>query len=98
MTKAELAMLEKVFSREVEAALNKWPHHLFHSRGQIAARLATDGYLQYRIIELPDLNFGRIHVDGYELTHLGRLAYCMTCDDAAPTHGATAPDGPNEHD
>jgi hypothetical protein len=81
MTKAELAILGRVYEREVSAALSGG-ERLFQSRSKIAARLADEGFLERRSV-----TFGRgalaVTVKGYELTHAGRLAYCIFCDDEA---------------
>ena len=81
MNKAAMAMLERVFKREVEAAISHWPSHLFQTDSKLAAKMAEDGYLRHRTLELPGDRFGRIAVSGYELTDLGRMHYCMTCSD-----------------
>lgn len=74
-TKAEMKMLERAFAAEVE---NRLP---FQSRSEIAHRLARDGYLQPMAVEYPADRFGSITVRGWQLTHLGRLTYCMSCDE-----------------
>ena len=93
MNKAELTLLEKLFEREVEAALNKWPSHLLQTRSKVAAKLAEDGYLQTRRIQLPGDRLGPIVVEGYELTHFGRLTYCATCSDEPDERAASAQQG-----
>jgi hypothetical protein len=65
--------LEKVFCREIDGFLP------FQSRSKTAKRLAELGYLsEYTRTFTPD-RFGSVTISGYELTHLGRLAYCMSC-------------------
>jgi len=74
MTKAELGALERVFAAEID---NRLP---FQSKGKIFSRLCDDGYL-----EPMERNFGHnrfgVVVKGYQLTHMGRLTYCMSCPD-----------------
>lgn len=72
MKKAELAALEKVFAAEIE---NRLP---FQSKAKIFRALCDEGYL-----EPMERNFGHdrfgITVRGYQLSHAGRLAYCLSC-------------------
>lgn len=72
-TKAELAALEKVFAAEIEDRLP------FQSKAKIFQRLCDEGMLQPMTREFRPDRFGAITVSGYQLTHSGRLAYCMTC-------------------
>jgi hypothetical protein len=72
MKKAELAALEKVFAAEIEGRLP------FQSKAKIFRTLCDEGYL-----EPMERNFGHdrfgIIVHGYQLSHAGRLAYCLSC-------------------
>lgn len=76
MTKAELAILAKVFDREYTAAI-EGGIHLVQFKSKLAKSLAERGYLVEVTIELG----GRfpVKVTGYELTHLGRMTYCDSC-------------------
>lgn len=76
LTKRELAILERAYSAEINSALSG-ALPIIQSRSRVAEQLAADGYLQKRTIELG----GRlpVTVEGYELTHAGRFAYCATC-------------------
>lgn len=72
-TKAELNALEKVFAAEIEGRLP------FQSKAKIFRQLCEDGLLQPMKRQFGADRFGKIVVSGYELTHAGRLAYCITC-------------------
>ena len=77
MNKRDLSILERAFAAEVDAAMAG--HGLpFQTKGKRVAELAVEGYLRRVDVVIP----GRfpVTVSGYELTHQGRLAYCMTCD------------------
>ena len=78
MHKKSLQLLEKAFSAEVNAALSGGLH-LIQSRTKLAAELVADGLLVEKTISLG----GRfpVEVKGLELTELGRLTYCMSCND-----------------
>lgn len=77
MNKKEMALLEKAFSAEIEAALTKSRFYMIQTKTVLAEKLVADGLLR-KVSE-------RLHgpfpctVDGYALTEAGRLAYCMTC-------------------
>lgn len=75
MTKAELAALEKVFAAEID---NRLP---FQSKAKIYQRLCEDGYLEPMARNFGHDRFGVI-VTGYQLSHAGRLEYCLSCSDA----------------
>lgn len=60
--------LEKVFATEVEGRLP------FQSKAFIFKRLTSQGLLA----EMED-TIGGVLVKGYQLTHIGRLKYCMQC-------------------
>jgi hypothetical protein len=77
VNKRELELLEKFFEKEIEGALN---HHLrlYQTKSKLAAKLVDGGYLCEREYVLG----GRfpVKVRGYELTELGRVTYCFSCD------------------
>lgn len=75
MTKPELQFLERVFEAEIEGALSGGLR-LFQSKLKVAKKLTDEGYL----VEVETVLGGRlpIKIKGYELTELGRLAYCMS--------------------
>jgi hypothetical protein len=71
MKRSDLKMLERAFALEIQGGL-------LQSRSRQAKRLAEDGYLES--ISWQD-NAGpfRMTIEGYQLTHKGRMAYCETC-------------------
>jgi hypothetical protein len=76
VTKAELSALERVFAAEID---NRLP---FQSKAKIFSRLCDGGYLKPMERIFGHERFG-VLVKGYQLTHLGRLTYCSSCE-AAP--------------
>jgi len=76
MTKEDLALLEKAYAAEIDAALNKSGLFMMQTKATNRAnRLVADGLLQ----KVKTTLAGRYTVEGYALTEAGRLAYCMTC-------------------
>ncbi len=76
MKKAQLAALEKVFSHEIDRAVTAHPHQIpFQSKAKVFKELAADGYLEAASAKVGVFPFT---VTGWELTHAGRLAYCMS--------------------
>ena len=77
MSQKELALLEKAFAAEIDAAINKTPR-VMQTRSKLAAKLVADGLLR----EASEV-FGHgpfaVRLAWYELTELGRLAYCTSC-------------------
>lgn len=72
-TKAELNALEKVFAAEIEDRLP------FQSNAKIFKRLCEEGMLEPMTRQFRPDRFGAITVSGYQLSHAGRLTYCMSC-------------------
>ncbi|MGJ8524276.1 hypothetical protein R84981_003001 [Carnimonas sp. R-84981] len=74
MNKRQLAVLERVFTDEVNRS--KYPTYI---KSKVAQQLCEDGYLGEVSVTLP----GAIPVviKGYQLTHAGRFAYCDSCRD-----------------
>ena len=79
MNKKRLALLEKAFAAEINAAMEKHQIHLIQSNSKLAETMVEEGYLAHRKIV-----YRGVAIEGYELTHFGMLAYCMTCDDGEP--------------
>lgn len=79
MNKRRLAVLEKVYSAEIGAALGERVSHLFQTKSRIAEDLEREGFLRTRSEVLSGLP--PVRISGYELTELGRFAYCVTCED-----------------
>lgn len=72
MTKSDLAILERVFEREIFG-------HIYQSKAKRMQWLCDNGYVEYVEYVLP----GRfpVKVKGWALTHKGRMTYCETCRD-----------------
>lgn len=73
MKKTELAILEKSFNAEINAAFCAHGIHLFQTKSKVAQKLAEEGYLNFT-----SLDFQGCTISGYELTHAGRLTYCSS--------------------
>lgn len=74
LTKKTLNALERVFVREIEGRLP------FQSKAKIYRELCDQGLLTPMNRVLGGFPFP-VTVSGYELTHAGRITYCMSCDD-----------------
>ena len=76
LTKRELSILGKIFAAEVE---NRLPCQLRDSKALFD--LEENGYVYWHTERL---SRGRlpIQLTGWQLTHAGRLAFCMSCDGA----------------
>ncbi len=77
MTKAELNVLERIFAAEVA---NRLPFQ-FGKRlaPAVALKLESEGYISRSSTTLPGVF--HIRIDGWQLTALGHLTYCVSCDD-----------------
>lgn len=74
MNKKQLEILEKAWMSEID---NDIP--IIQTKSKIAERLADEGYLVWRELTLG----GAIPVviRGYQITHAGILAYCLSLPD-----------------
>ncbi len=82
MTKAELKVLERIFETEVRGLL---PFQFGRRKDPaIALRLADAGMIHRMRNTIPS-RLGAITIDGWELTHAGRITYCSTCEDKPDT-------------
>ncbi len=78
MNKKEIALLERAYAAEVNAALSKSGVHVMQTKAKkLADKLVADGLL--REISMRPPGPWPCTVEGYELTEAGRLAYCLTC-------------------
>lgn len=79
MNKRELTILERAFSREIEAALTR-TLPLLQTKSKLAEKMVADG-----LLERVEIIHGRppfqVKFSGYVLTHAGRYEYCATCRD-----------------
>lgn len=73
MSKATLNALERVFAAEIEGRLP------FQSKARLYQRLADEGLVEPMERKFAGDRFGAITVSGWQLTHAGRLLYCMSC-------------------
>ena len=75
MNRKELDLLEKVYCREIDGAINKHPG-LFQTKSRLAQKLEDEGYL----VKVTTVLCGRfpVTVEGYRLTLLGNFTYCMS--------------------
>ena len=71
---AGMKMLERLFVAEVEGRLP------LQSKAKILGRLEAEGYAQRMKREYPADRLGQIVVEGWCLTLLGNMTYCMSCD------------------
>lgn len=73
MNARENGILERAFLSEVNG------EELFQTKSKLAKQLAYDGFLEEATYTLD----GRlpVTVSGYRLTNLGRLTYCIGCED-----------------
>ena len=77
MDKRELALLERAYAAEVNAALSKVPRVL-QTKSKLADKLVADGLLR-KAEEIYRGSVFAVRLEGYELTEAGRMAYCLTC-------------------
>lgn len=71
MTK--LQALERVFAAEIDGRLP------FQSKAKIYARLQEEGLVEPMETKFGVPPLGVMTVTGWQLTHAGRLMYCMSC-------------------
>ena len=76
MNAKDLALLERAYASEVNAALSKSNLYMMQTNAtKRADALVTDGMLR-KVTETID---GLYTINGYALTEAGRFAYCLTC-------------------
>lgn len=78
-SKAVIAALERVFVAEIEGRLP------FQSKARIFSKLADDGLIQPMERRFGSDRFA-VTAKGWELTHAGRILYCLECEGEAD-HG-----------
>lgn len=76
--KSDLAILERVFAQEIFG-------QIYQSKAKRLEWLRDNGYVEFVSFVIP----GRfpIKVEGWALTHLGRMTYCETCRDVPEPEG-----------
>lgn len=75
MNQKDIALLERAFKTEILAALEGTPRLMQTKATARADALVADGLLT-KCVEF----WRGIKIEGYELTHAGRFAYCATCE------------------
>lgn len=75
MNKADLKMLERIFTAEIE---NRLP---FQSKSKQLLRLQGEGLVEPMKRVFPSDRFGPMVAKGWALTRAGRFAYCDSCRD-----------------
>ena len=70
MTKAKIKMLERIFALEIEGRLP------FQSKSKVLLELEQAGMVERYRREYPPDRFGKIVVDGWALSQIGRFEYC----------------------
>lgn len=73
LPKYQLQALEKIFAAEIEG------HLPFQSTASVYKKLEADGLVRFGKETLSSDCLGAITVEGWYLTHAGRLMYCMSC-------------------
>lgn len=78
MDSRSLAILEKAFCAEIEEGVSGGIG-VMQTKSKLAEKLVESGHLDRARKRIG----GRfpLTVEGYRLTHLGRLTYCLTCED-----------------
>lgn len=79
MDSKRMNLLERAYAAEVNAALGGHPLHMMQTKAALAEKMVEEGYLAKCKATVSGATF-----EGYELTHVGRMAYCMECEDELP--------------
>lgn len=79
ITSAEMKMLEKMFTREIDSAMakSKIPP-IFQSKAKIMQKMVSKGLIDSWDYPLGGGRFP-VMIRGYMLTHYGRMIYCANC-------------------
>lgn len=79
-SRAEMKLLGKVYGAEVYAALSKMPWtSVYQTKSPKIKHLREQGLVREAETQSPGGVFS-VKIKGWELTELGRLTYCMSCD------------------
>ena len=79
MDRKRFKLLERAYEAEVNAALSGRDLHMMQTKAALAETMVDEGYLAKCKAAVSGATF-----EGYELTHVGRMAYCMACEDELP--------------
>lgn len=72
---AEMKMLERLFAAEVEGRLP------LQSRAKILTKMESDGLVRRMKETVAVDRFGPMVIEGWCLTILGNMTYCMSCEE-----------------
>jgi len=72
MDKERLALLAKAYDAEINAALSRSPLWLMQTKSKLATKMVKEG-----LLSKCEVTVHGIHYEGYELTHAGRMMFCM---------------------
>lgn len=88
MNKRQIKILEDAWELDIGHALKEYPIPLLQTKSKVAKQLADDGYLELVTLR-SNGNLGEIIFEGYQITHAGIFAYCMSLKDEPmePNHG-----------
>ena len=76
MDSKRMKLLERDYETELNAAIRGQGVYLMQTKAALAKTMVEEGYLTYGKQEVCG-----VIVEGYELTHFGRMAYCFSCED-----------------
>ena len=79
MDSKRMKLLERAYEAEIFAAIGSHGLHMVQTKAALAETMVEEGYLAKCKTTLHGAT-----IEGYELTHVGRMAYCMTCEDELP--------------
>jgi len=75
MNYKQLRILERAFDYEIMHSMGLRSTHIFQTKSKLVNGLFKNGYLKKISQRYPESPWP-CTVDGYELTHLGRMTYC----------------------
>lgn len=75
VTAAEMKMLGRVFEAEIEG-------RRFQSKSKLLPGMVEKGLIVALEADEPVFGGLTMHVEWHDLTHLGRMLFCMSCEDA----------------
>ena len=79
MDSKRMKLLERAYTAEVNSALAGHRLHMMQTKSALAETMVEEGYLAKCKVKVSGAT-----VEGYELTHVGRMTYCMECEDELP--------------
>lgn len=79
MNKRELALLERAYTQEIDSALSGGLD-ILQTKSKLAQKLCEDGLLEWRTATI-NTYIAPMLIEGYVLTHAGRIAYCTWAEE-----------------